>query len=137
MTKKLSDFTLECNLNGWHCKKKSSEVSVYVGGNAKFYRAGQKFTGDQISQRMVEACENPVDTFVDKKTGKKTQVLTIMGGTAKELRDAFDKRQAELKKKFVNEVVVPEPTPEPNKEEKEEKKEEKEKKEPKRTPRPK
>lgn len=132
MAKKLSSFEIECHLDGWHCKNKSKTTNM-VGGNVKICRKAQKFSGDNIMERMVEALEPPVDTFTDKSTGKKVEVLTLnKGGSVEDLREAFEARQKELRKGEAAEVVRPEPTPDPEPEE--EKKEEK--KEPKRTPRP-
>ncbi|HEC72025.1 MAG: hypothetical protein ACTSW7_01115 [Candidatus Thorarchaeota archaeon] len=133
MAKKvLSDFTVECHLNGWHCKNKSSATKM-VGGNVKILRSGQKFRGDEIIERMVVALEPPADTFRDKATGKMTEVLSLVGGSAKDLRVAFEDRQKELESVSEASVVKPEPTPDPEDDE-EEKKEKS--KEPKRNPRP-
>jgi hypothetical protein len=127
MTKKaLSDFTVECHLNGWHCKNKNTNTKM-VGGNVRILRSSQKFNGDEIMERMVQALETPADTFIDKSTGKKTEVLSLVGGSVKELRSAFEERQKELEAGEEAEIVKPEPTPEP---------EEERPKEPKRTPRP-
>lgn len=127
-TKDLNSFTVECHLNGWQCKDRVLN-QIRTGGDAKFLRKGQKFSGDEIVNRMVNALEPPEDTFKDMATGKQTKVLTVIGGSVKELRASFDARRKELLSEAEEEVVTPEPTPEP-----EEKKEEK--KEPKRTPRP-
>lgn len=127
-TKDLSSFTVECHLNGWQCKDRVLN-QIRTGGDAKFLRKGQKFSGDEIVNRMVNALEPPEDTFKDMATGKQTKVLTVIGGSVKELRASFDARREELLSEV--EAVTPEPTPEPE----EEKKSSKEK-EPKRTPRP-
>jgi len=130
MAKKLSSFEIECHLDGWHCKTRTKTTKM-VGGNVKICRKAQKFSGDEILERMVQALEPPVDTFRDKATGKRFETLTLnKGGSVEDLREAFESRQKELRKGADAEVVRPEPTPDPEPEPEEKKKE------PKRTPRP-
>lgn len=106
MAKKLQDFAVEINLNGWYNK-----------ADKKSYRAGQKFKGDEITERMIAAVESE-ETFQNKVTGKFHRVVELLGGgSASELRAAFDD--------YVPEAPKPEPVPKVKVEEEKEEKEEK------------
>jgi len=115
MAKKLDDFAVEINLNGWYNKK-----------DKKSYRAGQKFKGAEITERMVEAVESD-ESFFSKKTGKTHLVVELLGGgSASELRTAFDAYEPEkAKPEPVPKAKVEESEPKKNEEKKTEKKEKK------------
>lgn len=118
MAKKLEDFVVEINLQGWYTKQGT-------------YRAGQKFKGAEITERMIQAVETE-ETYTDRKTGKTHLVVDLLGGgSSKELRAAFDAYEP------AKPVIEPAPkVAEVVEEPKEEKEEKEEKKKPVRRARP-
>jgi len=133
-TKTLKDFVVECNLDGWFCKSKNSGTV-----SSMTLRMGQKFKGNVICERMVQALEPPIDTYRDESTGKDVPALILIGGTVKELRAAFEanKNKVSIEKETSVENTAKKLAEESESKEEEKKEEKKEKdEEPKRTPRP-
>ena len=96
MSRKLDDFQAEVHLDGWFIREAKG---------SKSFRAGQKFKGSEITPRMVEALEEPVDTWRDAKTGKLHPVMTLVGGDLEDLKEMLaaadepEKAEAPPKKK--------------------------------------
>ena len=95
MTTELNDFSVVVNLNGWFVRQ------------APTYYKGQEFSGDDITERMVQAIEGH-ETFRDRNNDMKvTPVLTLRGGKPEALRAAFKERSArkEVEQKLAAEAV--------------------------------